>query len=219
MLGRVVEMKNNDIVFDLWVDKKKTQFTLPKSTAFLKECVVEDDSYLPGTVSATKVDAGGAGNCFYYTIFAALKAANVTFLGNTKEECNEILRKYVAEKIKAKEIIQHFSTLDAHTKAQSLNVLSHELQKILTSSSPQQEQEMREAIKTPGVYVSQFEVEIVKQLLAENDIVLEIRIDGPEKIHVFPLPSRILLVNENDHYRWYQQRQHVSGGGTRRKRK
>ena len=179
----------------------------------------------------TEEDAGGEGNCFYFSLFEALRAQSLldtvcdTFrLGacTTKDEFNRAFRKFLASELVAEldSIVAHICTIPIHLRGPSLSSLSIEYQTILESITEAQcknresrqpiVQQLQAITATNEAWAGEPEVLHTKRLLQGLGIILHIDNDEgyytPDATAAFVYaPNRIILRRVGDnHYRWYR---------------
>lgn len=239
VLGHVKEIVDDKVKFSLFLEDSGKQlyngrlitseplFSLSRDDPFWQhDFSAENEMAQVGASRFTLQDAGGDGNCFYFALHDALKAANLppplpVAGSNSKEEFSTKMRAFVSKKITSlAPFLTQYDEFDKNTQTIVKNGLSEEFQQILVEEEGgDRATKMREAIAKDKVFVSQLEVEFVQQwLLKTGGIHLEIKNNRLADVHLFPIPSRIVLVNvDENHYKWYGLQS--TRGGTRSSRR
>jgi hypothetical protein len=176
-------------------------------------------------------DAGGGGDCFYYSLYASLEAQSLldtvcsTFgLGKsrTKEDFNRSFRRYLASQLPSEllSMIDYLCTIPIGSRGIQLGSLSDEYQIILRNVTDAQcknndykkdlVRQLQAATSTDRVWAGQPEVRLTKHLLTTVGIVLHIDNDEgypappPTAAFVYA-PNRIILRRvHGNHYHWYR---------------
>ena len=176
-------------------------------------------------------DAGGGGNCFYYSLYASLQAQSLldtvctTFrLGesHTKEDFNLSFRGFLASQLPSEllAMIDYLCTIPISLRGIQLSSLSDEYRGILRNITDAQcknndykqglVRQLQTATSTDRVWAGQPEVRFTKHLLTTVGIVLHIDNDEgypappPTAAFVYA-PNRIILRRiHGNHYHWYR---------------
>jgi hypothetical protein len=199
----------------------------------------------PKALPTKVIDAGGSGNCFFFSMYEALCDNNLLTdvcdklkISNKREQFNLNFRKLLSESqlleddylSTVKRLCElKFGVLQPGDTRSSFDEMLKGLplqQKTLLKSLQKKScgdtdiivNALKNAIKINKVWVGEIEVNCVKQILwDECKVVLDIkkRTISP----LLPKKNRIVLYNEEEnHYKWFQLIKPTGGGKTRRNR-
>lgn len=219
-----VSKNKDDIKVQLWMKSSTDEFTdvpIGKVRQNIWEKIeLEDGKDKPGcTVPVTLKDAGGNGNCFYYSLFEAL--SNRRLLEHLKDlttttskyTFNTTFREYISEHIQLGAFVKYMTELkkkEPDTFNVALQGFPQDIVNAFDSSNEADIQKnIRTSMKTPGTYVTQLEVKAIQELLLEKCNILLHILSRPwardKKAYALNIPNRIVLVNlDNQHYQYYE---------------
>ena len=223
-----VSKNKDDIKVQLWMKGSTDEFTDvpigegPVSENIWRKYELEDGKEKTGcTVPVTLKDAGGNGNCFYYSLFEALsnrglllKTKDILKISTSKEGFNTTFREYVSKNMKLDDFVKsmkHLKTTELDTFKVALEGFPQDIVNAFNSSNEADiPKQIRESMKTPCTYVTQLEVQAIQELLLEKcNILLHVLstpwTTSPNQAHALNIPNRIVLVNlGNEHYQYYE---------------
>lgn len=164
-------------------------------------------------------DAGGGGDCFYYSLYEALKESKsidstCTFLDLPKTKSAFVAEFRVLISQNAEEdlrrMLSHLKTLDDLTIAMQIEEMSNEFQEILQFENIQQIPEkvligqLQEAMATRQVFVSEIEVTAARRILQCLPKPINLEIFHNPCTEMLNQKNRIALLNiDTLHYRWF----------------
>jgi hypothetical protein len=200
--------------------------------------LVEDGTQLPGTIQVTLENVPGDGSCFFYALFEALTnrrlfddqkfQPDILSVQATRERpvFMREFRSYLAENMKKRfsELLQHLDHDDLpESRSAKIEGLSKEFQDIIESSATKNDKivELQKAVEKSTCYVSEPEVQETQELLSGLGIFLDIKNGAKWKdtSYLYNMNlNRIVLVNNNDHYKWYKFPVEKKGGRKTRRR-
>ena len=164
-------------------------------------------------------DAGGDGNCFYYSLYEALenKKIKLGFLKyNNKEEFNIQLRNYLSQNINLNNLINvicNDKLTDINIFNQKILGFSNEIQNLFRNMDCKNHtkiiQDYKNIIKQDKIWISEPEVTAIKQILKDNNIILRIVNNGINPVNL--QANEIMLRNDSEmHYVWYNPDDSIS---------
>jgi hypothetical protein len=230
--GEVLEMGDGKIKFSLklsqydlhrsgwWVDNI---FTLPYNREY-----VFWKNYQPMTVTFKLMDAGGGGQCFFFSLYEALKhnkrLDNIKKLSvrvDTKENFATTMRTYLSKNVDYAKFIEAVDKATPETKSKMMESYPEDFRTILDSnvSQDQKIKDLQEAIQKTTCFVSEQEVLKMNDVLKKDcKITLTINNTAPKSLIERYNLNTVMLANINEtHYQWYKSQSDRSGGGTRRR--
>jgi len=253
--GKITAVNNNDITFTLKDANSQNvyppgysvpdKFTIPYNETFT---IWRNYKTNTSTRRFKLNDAGGGGNCFFFSLYEALKAKNLLAIvyekgelplnnQSTKDHFNNTFRFFISQKLKEKlkKMVENYKTINSKDVNLIKTGLSNEFISILDKAVKNNEPSdttvlnLQKAVNTSGTYVSEIEVQETIKILNQWGITLVIVNDPPvpDQDQIVKLDSKqytindktIILANlQEGHYQWLDPVKSASGG-TRRLRR
>lgn len=242
--GKITAKKNNNITFTLKNENNENvysngwnvsnDFTIPYDANYTIW-----KNYNTSTMRSFQLrEAGGGGNCFFFSLFFALSekklldTLNIDVLTKDKDQFNTTFRAFLAAELKqtlTDFVTNYYSSIPKENVSLIKKGLSQEFQKILNDRKNESVEDtvkqLQDAIKKPGTYVSEIEVKKTIEILKNYGVTLVILNDPNSNNSIVNLDPKKYTINDKTiilanikegHYQWLDPVKSSSGGTRRR---